>query len=101
MLLKAGMRLKSAVCQTQVIAVKAPAGEVDLTCGGQPLVGLDAADASGSITPGHEGPTLLGKRYADEDAGIELLCTKGGEGGLFLNGAPLGLKEAKALPSSD
>jgi hypothetical protein len=102
MLLKAGMRLKSAVCQTQVIAVKAPAGEVDVTCGGVALLALDAEPDPGlTLVAGHEGPTLLGKRYADEEVGIELLCTKGGDGALFLNGAPLGLKEAKALPSSD
>ena len=43
----------------------------------------------------------MGKRYADDKSGIELLCTKGGAGALFLNGEPLGLKEAKPLPSSD
>ena len=35
------------------------------------------------------------------DSGIELLCTKAGEGSLSLDGAPLPLKEAKPLPSSD
>ena len=102
MLLKAGTRLKSAVCQTQVIAVRAPSDDVDVTCGGHPLLALEAeAPAGGTVESGHEGPTLLGKRYADEELGLELLCTKGGDGALFVNGAPLGLKEAKALPSSD
>ena len=44
---------------------------------------------------------MLGKRYADDEAGIELLCTQAGQGALFLNGEPLRLKEAKPLPSSD
>ena len=32
---------------------------------------------------------------------LELLCTKPGEGSLAAGGAPLTLKEAKPLPSSD
>jgi hypothetical protein len=100
--LKAGTRLKSAVCETQVIAVRAPAGDVNITCGGQPLIPIDASpEAALSIEAGHDAGTLLGKRYADDEVGIELLCTKAGKGSLWLNGAPLGLKQAKALPSSD
>jgi len=49
----------------------------------------------------HRRGTLLGKRYADGDTGLELLCTKAGEGSLSLGGTPLALKEAKPLPSSD
>lgn len=100
MQLKAGARLKSAADETQVVVVRAPADEVDVTCGGHPLVPMDA-DGDAAVAAGHEGPTLLGKRYADEGVGIELLCTKGGAGALFVNGAPLALKEAKPLPSSD
>ena len=98
----AGTRLRSAADDTQVMVVKAPAGEIDLTCGGHPLVPIDTeVDPGGSVAAGHEGPTLIGKRYADDGVGIELLCTKGGDGALFVNGAPLPLKEAKPLPSSD
>lgn len=102
MQLKAGARLKSAVDETQVVVVRAPADEVEITCGGHPLVALDAEPAAGlAVEAGHDGPTLMGKRYADEGLGLELLCTKAGTGGLFVNGSPLGLKEAKPLPSSD
>ena len=102
MQLKPGARLRSAADETQVVVVRAPAEEVDLTCGGHPLVALDA-DVGGDVVveAGHDGPTQIGKRYVDEAVGIELLCTKAGAGGLFVNGAPLGLKEAKPLPSSD
>ena len=44
---------------------------------------------------------LLGKRYSDGATGLEVLCTKAGEGSLALNGESLLLKEAKPLPSSD
>ena len=101
MQLKAGVRLKSATDETQVMVVRAPDGEVDLTCGGHPLVPVEAEVAAVSVEEGHSGPTLIGKRYADDGVGIELLCTKGGAGALFVNGAPLPLKEAKPLPSSD
>jgi len=102
MQLAAGTRLRSAADDTQVMVVRAPAGEVDVTCGGHPLVPIDT-DVNGgvAVAAGHEGPTLIGKRYADDAVGIELLCTKGGTGALFVNGTPLPLKEAKPLPSSD
>ncbi len=45
--------------------------------------------------------TLLGKRYGDRGPGLELLCTKAGEGSLSLGDEPLPLKDAKPLPSSD
>lgn len=48
-----------------------------------------------------EGETLMGKRYVDADETVEFLCTKGGAGSLALDGAPLAVKQAKHLPSSD
>lgn len=102
MQVQAGSRLKSTADETQVVVVRAPADDVDMTCGGHPLVPMDAeVDGAASVAAGHEGPTLLGKRYADDGLGIELLCTKAGAGALFVNGAPLPLKDAKPLPSSD
>lgn len=100
MQVKAGTRLKSAVCETQVVVVRAPAGEVELTCGGVAMAALDA-DVTGALDAAQAEGTLLGKRYADEEVGIELLCTKAGQGSLWLNGVPMVLKQAKALPSSD
>ena len=48
-----------------------------------------------------DGGTVLGKRYTNDAADLELLCTKPGDGSLGANGEALVLKEAKALPSSD
>jgi hypothetical protein len=98
---KAGTRLKSAVCETQVVVVRAPAGEVELTCGGVAMVTLDTEVTDGALDAAQAEGTLLGKRYAEEEVGIELLCTKAGQGSLWLNGVPMVLKQAKALPSSD
>lgn len=100
--LKAGSRLKSAVCDTEVIAVRVPGGDIDLRCGGAPMLPLDAdGGARKPIAPDHHAGTLLGKRYADEAAGLEVLCTKAGEGSLSVGDTPLLTKEAKPLPSSD
>ena len=100
--LKAGARLASGVCDTEVIVVKVGGGDVDLRCGGQPMHPKDDPDpAGGSLDPSRSEGTLLGKRYADEDLGIEVLCTKAGEGSLSVGDTPLPLKDAKPLPSSD
>jgi hypothetical protein len=99
--LKAGARLKSVVCETQVIVVRAPQGDVVVSCGGVAMTPLDVDAAAGELDPSAAEGTQLGKRYADEEVGIELLCTKAGKGSLTLNGVPLGLKQAKALPASD
>lgn len=102
MKLRAGARLKSAVCDTQVMVVAAPEGDVDVSCGGAPLIPLDADPPAGaSLSPDARDGTQIGKRYVNEDATLELLCTKPGEGSLAVAGTPLKLKEAKALPSSD
>lgn len=96
--LKAGARFKSAVSETQVMVVKAPAGDFALACGGAAMVGPN--DAAPGGTPG-EGEALIGKRYVNADESVEFLCTKGGKGTLALNGTPLEIKQAKQLPSSD
>ena len=100
--LKPGTRLFSAVCTTEMIAVKAPAGEVDLTIGGAaPVSSAADRDGSGQVADGHGGGVSMGKRYVDDADTVELLCTKAGDGIPALGGVPLVLKEAKALPASD
>ena len=99
--LKAGSRLKSAVCTTEVIVVKAPGGEVDVTCGGSAMIAPDGDAAGGSPAAGADEGTQMGKRYVTEDEEVELLCTKPGDGSLGVGGTLLALKEAKTLPASD
>jgi len=99
---KPGVRLRSAVCTTEVVVIAVPAGNIALSCGGAPLLGegdtaaagvvLDAAAAQG---------TLLGKRYTNETGKLELLCVKPGAGSLAAAGVALVVKSAKPLPSSD
>jgi hypothetical protein len=100
--LEIGSRLRSAVGDTQVVVIRAPQASVDVTCGGYPLLPLGAdPQPSLTIVDGHGGGTQLGKRYADPDAGVELLCIKAGAAALFLGGRPLQVKSAKPLPASD
>lgn len=101
-MVKPGTRLFSAVCSTEMIAVKGPGAPVDLTIGGATPVAAAADRRSGGrVAPGHGGGALMGKRYVDADDTIELLCTKPGDGVPALGGVLLELKEAKAMPASD
>ena len=94
--------MKSAVDTTELVVVQAPEDEIDVRCGGAPMLAAGTeADGSATLNPAFSEGSLLGKRYADADAGIELLCTKAGEGSLSLGETPILVKDAKALPSSD
>jgi hypothetical protein len=99
--LKAGARLKSAVCTTEVIVVKTPAGNVDVTCGGVAMVAATETVERGTPKPEAASGTALGKRYVNSDETLEILCTKAGDGALGIGSTLLSLKEAKPLPASD
>lgn len=96
-----GSRWGSAVCETEVIVVKAPAGPVDLRCGGAPVVPLGTARGDAAPSADHANGTLIGKRYAADEVGLEVLCSKGGAGSLSIGDVPIEQKDAKPLPSSD
>lgn len=102
MKLTPGSRWRSAVCETEVILVRPSGDDVDLRCGGQPMVPLgEEAPADLALEPAFAEGTALGKRYTNGAGDLELLCTKPGAGSLSLGNEPLVLKEAKPLPSSD
>jgi outer membrane protein assembly factor BamB len=62
--LKAGARLKSAVCDTQVMVIAVPAGDVALTCGDVLLLGNDRLIA------------VHGKENIDSTSKGRLVCLK-------------------------
>ncbi len=102
MQVQVGARLRSAVCDTEVIVVRAPSEDVALCCGGTEMIPHDAArPVETSPAPGEDTGTQLGKRYRAEGLGLELLCTKAGSGTLRAAGQPLEIAQAKSLPSSD
>jgi hypothetical protein len=82
--------------------IQAPADDVDVRCGGAPLIDLGASGEPGA-TPSADAAdgTQLGKRYVSAAGDLELLCTKPGAGTLGLGATPLVIKGAKPLPSSD
>jgi hypothetical protein len=97
--MKPGTKLKSAVCDTEVMVIRgAPDGVVE--CGGAPMAEQAAAERR-PINPAFAQGTRIGKRYIDADAKIELLCVKPGQGSLSIAGVALQIKDAKPLPSSD
>jgi hypothetical protein len=100
--LKSGSRWRSAVSDTEVIVVRASTSPHTLECGGHPMVPQGEERPSGlSIDPAFAEATAVGKRFADEESGLEVLVTKAGDGSLSIDGVALPMKGAKPLPSSD
>ncbi|WP_044506827.1 hypothetical protein [Gordonia sp. KTR9] len=99
--LKVGQLLASVVDSTTAIVISAPKTSASLTCGGVEMVEGKGPGGSGEIDPAHRGGAKLGKRYVDVDSGLELLCTKAGDGALAFGGKVLPEKTAKPLPASD
>ena len=100
-MIKNGTRLKSQVCDTQVIVVRSADSLDDLRAGGAPMVPIDQ-DVPSDLTLDEalSDGNLLGKRYVDEN-GAEVLVTKAGKGTLSVGTTALTVKEAKPLPASD
>jgi hypothetical protein len=104
-MIKNGTRLRSQVCDTQVIVVRSADSLDDLRAGGVPMVPLDsqkdtAKSSELAMDPAFSDGTVMGKRYVDE-TGAEVLVTKAGAGTLSVGTTALTLKEAKPLPASD
>ena len=99
---KLGSRWKSVVCNSEVVVVRPPRISISLECGGHPVIAVGSEiQPAPALSPDHSTGTHVGKRYYDEESGIELLVSKAGTGSLSVDGRPLKLKEAKALPASD
>jgi len=102
MQLKPGSRWKSAACSAEFVVVRPASRDEKVSCGGHPLVPADAAKPEGLVAdPAHAGVVQTGKRYFDQESGLELLAVKPGTSSLAIGGRPMGLREAKALPASD
>lgn len=100
--LKPGSRWKSAVCDTELVVIRPPKTPVDLECGGHPVIPQAEAKPEGlTLSADHSAGSQTGKRFADEESGLEVLCTKAGAGSLSIGGQAIGAKEAKKLPASD
>jgi len=100
---RVGTTLASTTDATTVIVVRWGDADLDVACGGAPMVDARGPEAGTANPPDatKQAGTQMGKRYADESLGIELLCTKPGGGTLTVGGVALPLKSAKPLPASD
>ena len=96
--MKPGTRLKSAVCDTEVMVIRC--GDGAIQCGGVAM-GEARPEVTGDPSADHANGTLMGKRYVDADGAFELLCVKPGKGSLAVDGVSLTTKDAKPLPASD
>ena len=95
---KPGLKLRGTTCATEVVVVRPATGDVDIACCGEPVTAAETDIPDAAATP--DG-ILLGKRYADEATGLEVLCTKPGPGPLTVDGRELQVKGPKPLPASD
>lgn len=96
---KPGTKLSSTVCKTQIMALRLPAVELEISCGGAPMQVGDPAEL-GEMSGENTG-TMVGKRYTDAEETMEFLCTRGGDGSIAIEGYVIDVKAAKKLPSSD
>lgn len=96
--MKPGSKLKSAVCDTEVMVIRGSGVVVE--CGGKPM-GDDKPATLGEVDAAFAEGTKIGKRYVDAAGTVELLCVKAGKGSLAIGGVALQTKDAKPLPSSD
>jgi len=96
-MLKPGTRLKSAVCDAEIMIIKIGDSE-DLTCGGHLMA--DTPERTEGNADQMQG-CLIGKRYVNADETVEALCVKSGDGSLYYSGEELMTKDTKKLPSSD
>lgn len=96
--MKPGTKLRSAVCDTEVMVVRA--AEAVVECGGTPMAEERPAERKPVNAAFAEG-TKIGKRYVNAAGTVELLCVKQGQGSLSIAGEALKIKDAKPLPASD
>ena len=100
--LKPGLRLRSAVCSTEIMIIRSPPVSADIRCGGvEMLAPAEQPPPGARLDPAQAHGSLIGKRYVDAEDHVEILCTQGGAGSLMLDGVLMTVKQAKALPSSD
>lgn len=106
--LKPGSRWRSAVCDTEVVVVRPPDRPVTFRIGGAEALSAGAGQPAGAGPPASPGPdaaladgTLLGKRYADQVTGLQVLCTRSGSGTITVDGRRATVVAPRRLPASD
>ena len=96
--IKAGSRLACPECTVELVVVRPPSAPVVLTCGGVEVVEAGADRPGGGHADASGEGTLVGKRYADEETGLEVLCAKPGPGTLAADGREVPDQGRQAAP---
>ncbi|WP_109526635.1 MULTISPECIES: hypothetical protein [Nocardia] len=72
---KPGVRLRRALSHVEIVVVRPTAVDVPPTSGAVAMIGAaDPAAPARADAPVESEPVLLGKRYFDEQTGLEVLC---------------------------
>ncbi|MEU5841459.1 hypothetical protein [Rhodococcus sp. NPDC047139] len=102
MQVRSGQRYVSAVCATSIVVVKGPQSDIDLRCGGAAMLAAGSeVESRPGPAAGYDQGTIIGKRYWDEETGLEVVCTSAGPGSLSLGDRTLPERPPQPLPSSD
>jgi hypothetical protein len=98
-----GDSLISTVDETTIVVIRAPDRELDIRCGGAPMVDVKGPKPGQRPAgdPAWQAGVQLGKRYVNAVGDLELLVTKAGAGSLADGDEVLVMKAAKPLPASD
>ncbi len=76
-------------------------GDGELRCATAALQMRGSEDASAGVDTNGMDQVALGKRYKDEETGIEVLVVKAGPCALNVDGRAMELMQPKVLPSAD
>jgi hypothetical protein len=101
MRLTTGRTLANVVDAATLVVVRAPAVQLKLTCGGVETADAKAGAVTGQADLAQQYGMRLGKRYAMDGIGLELLCTRADMGASTPDGTPVPVKDTKPLPVSD
>ena len=88
-----GSRLSSTAGATEVIVVCAPVEDVELWCGGHPMVPSGQNGSTAEVDPRFAGGSDAGTLYVDDRSGLEVFCTIGGPGALSVETRLLSIKD--------
>lgn len=98
-----GKRLRSQVCDTEVIVIRPGEAPISLLCGGAAMIPTDRVpDDQLKRDPTLSNGSPLGKRFTDpSDNDLELLVVRSGQGTLSNGAVPLIERAPRQLPASD
>ncbi len=83
----------------EFIVTKGGSGE--LRCAEAPLQMRGGEESGATVDTNGMDAVALGKRYRDEETGIEVLVVKAGPCALNVDGRDMALMQPKVLPSAD